>query len=145
VSTKLQAYSDCCRVNLWQPAWDAVKELGITMVLRGERASERQKGPARNGHVEEGIELFQPIYDWSDAEVMLFLAEHRGFISESYDHHGKGLDCWCCTAFWHDAPGHLAYLQRREPHLYDELTHRLREVRAAVDGEVAVLHNLLGG
>lgn len=140
---KLQAFSSCCQANIWQPAWDVVKELGATLVIRGERAAEARKGPARTGMVEESIEMLQPIFHWSDAEVMLYLLETGAFVSESYAFHGKGLECWCCSAFWHESKGHLEYLKEYEPYLHDELTHRLREIRAATDAEVGVLHNLL--
>ncbi len=97
---KVQSFIDCCARSLWAPMWQAVKALGVTRVVRGQRASERLTGPVRNGDVIDGIEYILPIQDWSEVDVWRYLDEVGAEVPAYYRTGERtSRDCWSCTAF----------------------------------------------
>lgn len=96
----LVAYFACCRHNIWAPLAKAVEALGANVVIRGQKASDKRKGPYRSGYEENGVRYLLPIEGWSDEGVMAYL-EREGAPIPAYYRRGEGSshDCWDCTAY----------------------------------------------
>lgn len=98
-SLKIQSYFQCCSDNLWLPMALKMKELGVTQIIRGERADETRRGGARNGAIIDGIEYLLPLEDWSEADVFHYLKEVGAELPPYYAIERTSRDCWNCTAY----------------------------------------------
>lgn len=97
---KYQPYTECCARAIWLPMHLAVKELGATVVYRGQRADDEYKAPIKNGHVEDGITYQFPIEQWSRESVVKYVENHcPELMPEYYQHEESSRDCWDCTAY----------------------------------------------
>jgi 3'-phosphoadenosine 5'-phosphosulfate sulfotransferase (PAPS reductase)/FAD synthetase len=118
-SFKIVPLAECCSSNLWMPLAKATLSSGAMGVIRGERKSEEFKSSVGSAQMVMGQEFFNPIYDWSDEEVLSFLGDD---IPPSYlrglEH---SLDCRTCTAFVHHSKGRVSDLARTDPDAYDEV------------------------
>jgi len=140
---KYQAPFACCSDNLWQPLLDAVKGLGATLVIRGQRTSDKHKSTIRSGHIEAGIEYWFPLEGWSEKQVLSFLTEEGVALPEHYRYFNSSLDCAGCTAYLAEHKGKLAWMQKRHPELAARLWKRLEYVKSGVDAELQHLQEEL--
>ena len=105
---QMQPFSVCCAENFWKPMHAFMKEQRYTGIIRGQKKSDRLKGPIKSGHKEDGVEYFFPIEDWTDEQVISFLG-HR--VPESYKRGlTSSLDCKNCTAYVSENPGRISDL-----------------------------------
>lgn len=130
----LQSYIACCSAMLWQPMDAAVKASGAGVVLRGAKAADARVGMRGAEFAADGIVYRQPLWDWSDADVLAFLAAEGVDLPE---HYAAGvpdsLDCHLCTAHLaHGGAEKMRFMKARTPDLWAELAPRL----AAVKGEL---------
>lgn len=118
----LQSYLDCCMANLWQPAADAVKSLGVKRVISAFRKEESFDNMVKGDAVIDGVEYIYPLIDWKEADVFAYLRANDIQLPEEYGRgEKKSRDCWNCTAWaWEDAdrvrnlpPEQRAELHRR--------------------------------
>lgn len=123
---KLVTRYHCCYVNLMWPIWDRIKADGNTLCIRGTRVSDKPKLPAQSGHIETGVEIWLPIADWSDADVLVYLRDAGAPWSRLYDALHNSPDCARCTGWWEEGRG--AYLKRHHPDLAAEYALDLRTV-----------------
>jgi 3'-phosphoadenosine 5'-phosphosulfate sulfotransferase (PAPS reductase)/FAD synthetase len=129
---RLQSYLNCCAANLWLPMHEAVKASGARIVLRGSKLADARVGvPDR--FMAGGIEYRSPLWDWSDADVMAYLAAEGATLPEHYSEIPDSLDCWLCTAHMaHHGRERLAWTREHYPDLWPEVAERMRQVAAAV-------------
>lgn len=94
----------CCGRGIWEPMAAASRELGATMIIRGQRADDKQRAPLGDGDVVDGITYRFPIENWTRWRVMSFVkAEAPLLIPDSYMLGEKtSRDCWDCTAYLAD-------------------------------------------
>jgi 3'-phosphoadenosine 5'-phosphosulfate sulfotransferase (PAPS reductase)/FAD synthetase len=125
--TKMQSRFDCCARTVMLPMHERMIADGITLVIRGVRQSDFAKQPYPNGVVENGIQIWHPIQEWSDLNVMEYLANQDLPITPMYSH---GLsttpECMTCTAWWDD--GRAKYMREFHPIKFDEYRTRLLAV-----------------
>lgn len=126
---KIQSFIDCCARSLWAPMYQAVKALGITRVVRGQRNEETLTGPVRNGHVFDGIEYILPIQDWSEADVLAYLKEVGAELPAYYDTERTSRDCWSCTAFRFESKERTNNLKGEQREI---VFARLEQIRSAI-------------
>jgi 3'-phosphoadenosine 5'-phosphosulfate sulfotransferase (PAPS reductase)/FAD synthetase len=63
-----QSWISCCSQNIWTPLNTAVRELGVTKVIKGQKIADGLKSPSRNGMVVDGLEYVQPLDNWTEKQ-----------------------------------------------------------------------------
>lgn len=126
-------YSCCCR-TIMEPMHSRMREDNITLIIRGQKNADRFKSPAKSGFVENGIELYFPIQDWTNDDVMSFLAESGIPIPRFYQHMNSMPDCMDCTAWWDD--GRAEYMHKYHPEAYKKYVARLGVIGSAISKHV---------
>lgn len=137
----LQSTVSCCGAMLWQPLYDAARVSGATLVLRGTKECDGQKGVAP-GFTHDGITYDAPLWGWSDADVLAYLKEQGAALPEHYGEVNSSLDCWLCTGHTtaEHAPDMLRYLAKRYPEYAPIVKERASAVGRAVNAETSKLN-----
>jgi phosphoadenosine phosphosulfate reductase len=140
----LRSYLECCNENLWQPSYAKVKELGITGVIRGQRANEGHKAPIKSGYREDGIEYFFPLQNWSNNDVKDYLINQGVEMTDRLmmDSH-TSLDCWNCTAFTDNSVERMEYMKKYHPTEYQSVAKLLQRIDNAVKSEMLGIKQIL--
>lgn len=135
---KLVPAHNCCATNLWLPALRAVKSLGVTGVIRGQRSSDSLKAPVQSGAVVDGLEYYHPVEDWTEADIRAYLGDR---IPPAYKR-GRlaSLDCLNCTAYVSQDPGRVEELRRISPESYDTVVKVHKAVKAELQAFSEKLH-----
>ena len=137
---KLQSCVACCNDNLWQPMQAAMRELGATLIIRGQRQAEVQRSPVKSGQVRDGVEYLFPLEDWDSAEVRGYVADKPLGLPDNYDDMDTGLDCMHCTGHLFENIGKRRYMVKRHPEAYAEVSRRLDVIAGEVDRDMTFLH-----
>lgn len=140
---RFQSRYTCCANALWFPMAQAMRELGATVVLRGQKAIDSPRAPYQPGEIVEGIRYEFPLWDWSDLQVYEYLEEHDIPLPANYRHMKIGLDCWNCTAYLTESAGNLHYLREHHPDKHAFVMSRLKELQQALDQETQPLRAIL--
>lgn len=135
--TRLVFRDDCCFANQMLPLYERVRADGNTMLIRGTKASDMPVLPVKDGYVDNGLELFYPLQNWSDAEVLAYLEECGLALTHIYQHLEHGLSCATCPAWWNEHRG--AYLKQFHPELYQRYDARLQRIIDEIAGPLAQL------
>lgn len=141
---KLVTRYHCCFTNLMWPLWSRIKEDGNTLCIRGTKASDVPQPTARSGETHDGVELWYPVKDWSDADALTYLESQDAPRNPMY--YGNDLsgthDCMRCTAWWN--PKRAAYLKRHYPIAFEEFSKDIRAVAGQLEAPIKGLHATLG-
>jgi 3'-phosphoadenosine 5'-phosphosulfate sulfotransferase (PAPS reductase)/FAD synthetase len=140
---KLQSFADCCNKNFWSPCHAKVKELGITGIIRGQRSSDGIRGPIQSGYIEDGIEYFFPIEDWSEQKLLTYLVEQNVVIDERLSMSHSSLDCWNCTAYLNESVDRMTYMKKHHSEKFGEVVKILKRIDVAVKEEANHLQKVL--
>lgn len=138
---KLVTRYQCCFVNLMWPVWDRIKADGHTLLIRGTKLVDMPRLPMRSGEMEDGIELWLPVENWSDADVLTYLRGSGSPWSPLYDALHNSPDCARCTAWMDEGRG--AYLRANHPELFLEYAHDLKIVASEVAKPINALRREL--
>lgn len=137
---KLRLRYECCASNLWAPMTRAIRQLGATLVIRGQRNSERLRNTAcLDGTVGEGVTYSLPIQEWTEQDVFRYLEVHDIELPRSYDHDLPSMDCMHCTAYLHEKVKVIPFMRERYPHQAIELEKRMKIIRDAQLREIEYL------
>jgi phosphoadenosine phosphosulfate reductase len=139
---KLQPRYNCCFANLMLPLWRRAKADLCTMVVRGTKRADMNHLPAGDGDIAEGIELYYPVQEWTDDQVLAFLACKGVKLPRVYDYLDHGLDCARCSAWWSEGRG--AYLKRFHPALWRDYDARLQVIIDELAPSLALLRREAG-
>lgn len=120
----------CCFQTIMRPMHERMIADGITLIIRGQRADDKQKAPIRSGHVEDGIEYLFPVEDWSARQVLQYLKEQDAPIPRFYEVLDDAPDCMTCSGWWEK--GEAKYLKRYHHDAYLEVQHRLQIIKVAL-------------
>jgi phosphoadenosine phosphosulfate reductase len=142
---RFQSRFSCCSSALWVPLHAAMKTLGATTIIRGQKDSDYLRSPVRHGEVVDGTRYEFPIRDWNDDDVRKFLAAEGVELPRSYGYINSSLDCWNCTAYLAENQGKPAYLQRFHPEKYKLVADVLRDLNRAINTETAPLKEIVHG
>jgi phosphoadenosine phosphosulfate reductase len=142
---RLQPYMSCCANNLWIPMHNAMHELGITLIIRGQRNSDHRKALIRSGESMDGFEVYFPLQDWSEEQVFQYLRDQNVEIPPHYAYGTSSVDCWNCTAYLYENAGRGAYLRDYEPELYPAFIHIMKQIRAEVSREMKFIDKVIHG
>lgn len=132
---KVQSRLSCCYRALMLPMHEKMRALGVTCIIRGKRSEEKDKTPSRSGETYEGIEMVYPLWDWTEREVLDYLAANGIALPESYQNASHSLDCMSCTAWWGEGLSH--FLKAKYPDRYAEYVRRIHLIKSAVADEMA--------
>jgi phosphoadenosine phosphosulfate reductase len=135
----LQDRYACCARSMMEPVQQRMVADGITLIIRGQRDSDRLKSPLRSGCVVDGIELLFPIEDWSTAQVMDYLRTNNVPIPRFYQMLESAPDCMTCSAWWEN--GVAKYLKQYHPDAHAVVQQRLDSINAAVHEHIAAFNN----
>ena len=125
----------CCMRTIMLPLHDRMVADGITLIIRGQKASDSHKAPINSGHVENGVEYLFPIDSWSTQDVMDYLRNECAPIPRFYEMLDGAADCMTCSAWWEK--GAAKYLKRYHQDAYVEVQRRLDIINQAVSGHIA--------
>lgn len=129
---KVQGRLDCCIRSLMIPLHEAIKSDGVTCLFRGKREEEADKTETRSGdYTEDGIQVFYPLWQWTEKEVLQFINDYDIDLPYSYNFTNHSLDCLDCTAWReHGLSRYLAVSGNGDA--YQEYHRRMGLIRNAV-------------
>jgi phosphoadenosine phosphosulfate reductase len=130
-SCAVQSYLECCYQNIARPLFMKAQALGVTELVYGQRNDEGHRGCAKDGDVVLGIVRRQPIEDWTEADVMAYLASKMD-VPEHYKIKHSSLDCYDCTAFRRDSADRIAYTRAKHPVFYAQYAKRVELLDTAL-------------
>ena len=137
---KFVDWQSCCATNLWVPMYQAMKDMGIRTVYRGQKKADMIRSPIKSGHTEDGITYIFPLEDWTDAKVFEYLGERVP------DHYLTGektsRDCVNCTAYLHENQQRIAALPAQ---VKAEVIEVLADLRACMQESVDYIDDIIGG
>lgn len=124
----LQGFLGCCAANMMSPMHEATKNLGATLIIRGQKLTDHHKSPVRSGDVIDGIEYLFPIESLTDDQVMSLIKDSE-LLPKHYKDARTSLDCWSCTAYLEENQWKLPYLMAHHPEKGREVKKRLIMIR----------------
>jgi len=143
-SVRLQPYIGCCSANIWLPMRDATIGLGVSNIIRGQRAQDKRRNTLiTNGFQHDGITYWLPIEHWSTKDVFAYLRQQSADLPPYY---AKGElsshDCWDCTAYLDENQQRIKNLP---PEKKSVVLDRLCMIRSAVQKETKLLVDAIYG
>jgi phosphoadenosine phosphosulfate reductase len=122
----------CCYKSIMEPMHQRMMEDKITLIIRGQKNADNAKGPHNSGDIVGDMQVFYPIENWTDEQVMEYLKKENIDIPRYYlEGMTSAPDCMSCTAWLeHKQP---AYMKKHYPEQYKELHKRLNMIRIAVE------------
>lgn len=139
---RLTSRYSCCYANLMLPVWERIKADGNTLVIRGTKAVDQKRIPAKSGETHDGIEIWNPIEGWSHEDVFDYLKAMGAPHNRIYDYMTNAPECARCPAWWGE--GRAAYLKQFHPELFADYAARLRAVTGEIIESVNNLNRELG-
>jgi phosphoadenosine phosphosulfate reductase len=140
---KMQGLLECCYKSFLDPMQVKSKELGATMIIRGQKNADKQKSPVRSGDVIDGVEYWFPIQDWTDEQVMDFVKD-SDLLSPHYKDANTSMDCMHCTAYLEENQWKLPYLEKHHPEVGKEVKRRLILIKHEISQDMQYLDSLIG-
>jgi len=134
---KLQDRAMCCARSKIVPLHQRMIDDDITLIVRGQRADDQYKGPFKSGDVADGFELYYPVEDWSDSDVMAWLVSHDVMPPLYADGIQRSGDCMRCSAWLGDR--RAEYLAEHHPVAFQEYGRRVMTICRATEPSVARL------
>lgn len=118
----------CCSRSVMAPLHERMVADGITLIIRGQKDCDANRGQFRSGDVVEGFEFLYPIQDWTDQQCFDYMRAHgvepQRFYAEGLKHSG---DCATCTAWCED--DRADYLSRHHPEKFAEYRQNMAVLR----------------
>lgn len=126
----------CCFYSIMAPLHERMVQDGITLIIRGQKASDKLKGPYKSGDIVDGFEFLYPLEDASDEDCFQVMRDNDINIPSFYfDGMAETGDCLTCTA-WTDSGNRGAYLHKCFPDLYEEYKANIIDIAVAVKSAV---------
>lgn len=112
---RFQSRYDCCAAALWSPTFEAMRAMGVTHIIRGEKKADPKRSGLSDGATVSGITYEFPLLSWTDGDVLAYLKEKGIALPANYRYMTTGLDCWNCTAYLDQNAGRLDYMRAMHP------------------------------
>lgn len=123
----IQSYFQCCFENIAAPMMQAIKQHGITHLIRGQRINESHKSTTRNGDAVDGVVYLHPIESWTTEEVLGYVSNHMELPAHFYLGH-TSLDCFDCTAYQKETKDVSSYRELNHPELHKKYLARKEQL-----------------
>lgn len=130
--TTLQSYLQCCFENITGPLLEKSKELGATMIIKGQRADDSHRATSKDGDIIDGITISHPIETWTSDDVLAYLRGKMGKLPEHYTLEHSSMDCYDCTAYAAHSADRVQWMKNRHPVLYADYRKTLGKLHAAL-------------
>lgn len=131
----IQDRYSCCLRSLMIPMHERMVQDGVTLIIRGQKDSDRLKAPIKSGDVVDGIEYLLPVENWTDADVLSYLKGQGATLPRFYETLRASPDCITCSAYWEE--GRASYLKQHHPDAYSEYQQRLNCISSAAAEAIA--------
>ena len=131
----LQSRNHCCFQSLMLPMHKAMVDDGITLIVRGQKNSDKRKAPVRSGDKAGMATLWFPIADWTDEDVFAFLEKEGVPIPGFYSQLTSSPDCLTCSAYMDENRGE--FLRSRHPEAWETVHFRVKLISAALRESLA--------
>ena len=128
----IQSYLQCCWENISSPLVEKYKELGATLIIKGQRADEAHRSISENGYMKDGIQFWHPIEGGTKEQVLDFLRSEMGNLPDHYKLDHSSMDCWDCTAFAEHSHDRAEYMKVYYPVKYKQYQKKLNKVCGAI-------------
>lgn len=127
----------CCFHSIMLPMHQQMIKDQITLIIRGQKQSDKRKSPVKSGETVEGFEFLYPFDTWADEAVMEYLDAVDAPIPRFYKTLTSAPDCMTCTGWLEERRS--AFLKTHHPEAYAIYLSRIRLIK----NEVAVYCDLL--
>lgn len=134
----IQDRYSCCTRSILNPMHERMIADGITLIIRGQRNSDRLKARYRSGDIVDGFQFYFPIEDWSESDVMAYLEKEGAPIPRFYSTLSSTPDCIGCTAWWEE--GRAAYLKEHHPQQYAQYRASLSVLKKAIKPSISMFN-----
>ena len=115
------------------PMHQRMVEDGITLIVRGQKASDTFRGALKSGDVVDGFEFYFPTEEMSDDECLQL---HRESGLHFPDYYELGIqhvgDCLGCTA-WCVDDRRVGYIKSRHPLRFHDFRREMLTIADAVE------------
>lgn len=135
----IQAYLQCCYENIAEILVKRTRELGITTVIRGQRADEAHRSTAKHGETHQGLTFEHPIEGWTKDEVLAYLKHEMGKLPEHYAMEHSSLDCYDCVAYGNHSKDRVEWMKFKYPVFYATYENNLNSIKKAIRESNGVL------
>lgn len=135
----IQDRYSCCLRSLMIPMHDRMALDGVTLIIRGQKDSDRLKAPIKSGDVVDGIQYLLPIEAWDDDDVLSYLKGQGAPLPRFYETLRASPDCISCSAYWEE--GRAAYLKQHHPREHAIYQARLDAINVAVGEHIAAFNH----
>jgi 3'-phosphoadenosine 5'-phosphosulfate sulfotransferase (PAPS reductase)/FAD synthetase len=145
---KIHSYLECCLVNWWRPLHEKINELGVDLMIRGDREDESHRVPIHSGMKNpNGGTYLLPVQHWTEADVFAYLRAEGVEIPRWYAYGTNSPECLHCTAWLSDGTGRWRYLRDFYPQAAAEVKRRMLLIQGEqqrVAGQLANAIEALG-
>lgn len=131
---RMQDSRSCCLRVRMIPLHQKMKADGITLIIRGQRQSDKDKSPLVSGDIEDGIEYCFPIQTWSDLDVNQYLTSVGVVLPKIYDYLDSTPECLHCTGWWD--MDRTKYLKVHHAEVYDQYIASLDSIKQEVEKHI---------
>lgn len=139
---KMQDFMQCCVNNVMLPMQKACRSIGATLIIRGQKDADVLKGGLRSGDVEDGVEYWYPIQDWTDEQVLDMVTKHDMLPAHYNEGANTSMDCWSCSAYLEDNEWKLPYLEKHYPDKATEMKRRFKVIRGEIEHDLIWLKRI---
>lgn len=129
---KVNSYLDCCFNNIALPLLKEAQRIGVTHLVRGQRADESHKSTARDGDSVGGIEIIQPIENWTKKQVIDCIYRERGSVPSHYSIEHSSLDCYDCTAYVNHSADRIKWMREKYPEKHAAYLGKFKKLAGAI-------------
>jgi phosphoadenosine phosphosulfate reductase len=119
-----------------------MKALGATVIVRGQKRIDARKSNIESGTVIDGVRYEFPLEDWTDQDVLDYLATRGIALPANYAHMETGLDCWNCTAYLDENVGKFDYMRRHHPEKHAIVQGVLSDLQQTLHRDLAPLREI---
>jgi 3'-phosphoadenosine 5'-phosphosulfate sulfotransferase (PAPS reductase)/FAD synthetase len=127
---RYQDYFSCCNRAIWGPLDKISRELHPETIYRGQRDTDRQRAPIRDGFKDgSGVTIRFPIASWTRDDVVSYVMQQAPDLMPPGYERGErtSRDCWDCTAYLEDNRQRIANLPEQKHQFVMKLLNRWRD------------------
>ena len=120
----LQPWTSCCARVRMPPLFRYIEKIGATLFIHGQRSDVEPGFPAEGGP-DSIVEICAPLRDWSEEDVMAYVADNDVALPSHYPEVMDSLDCMGCTAIAGDGgqarQARYTYMAREYPEAFERV------------------------
>ena len=120
----LQPWTSCCARVRMAPLFRYIANVGATLFIHGQR-SDLEPGFTAESGPDAIVDICAPLRDWSEADVMAYVADNDIELPSHYPEVMDSLDCMGCTAIAGDGgqarQARYRYMAREYPEAFERV------------------------